>query len=40
MVSDFKTHIDYMNDIGFTVFDVVDLHRLGMHKNMNSNVFK
>ena len=37
---DFKTHIDYMNDIGFTVFDVVDLHRLGMHKNMNSNVFQ
>ena len=25
---DFKTHIDYMNNIGFTVFDVIELHRL------------
>ena len=25
---DFKTHIDYMDKIGFTVFDIVDLHRL------------
>ena len=37
---DFKTHIDYMDDIGFTVFDVVDLHRLGMGINLNSNVFQ
>tara|TARA_B110000483_G_scaffold122750_1_gene147920 strand:+ start:1539 stop:2210 length:672 start_codon:yes stop_codon:yes gene_type:complete len=27
--SDFKTHIDYMNNIGFTVFDIIELHRLG-----------
>lgn len=26
---DFKTHIDYMDNIGFTVFDIIDLHRLG-----------
>lgn len=26
---DFKTHIDYMDNIGFIVFDIVDLHRLG-----------
>ena len=26
---DFKTHIDYMNNIGFTVFDIIELHRIG-----------
>lgn len=26
---DFKTHIDYMDNIGFTVFDIIELHRIG-----------